>query len=72
MYHFAIKKAMKKHTDGRKRIITPEEDQDVSLVVKRIRNATPSQIAADLTTASSTHNSTRTISLRLNQVFLHA
>ena len=63
---------MKKHADDRKRITTPEEDRYVSLVVKRNRNVTPSQIAADLVVATGTHFFARTISLPLNQVCLHS
>ena len=63
---------MKKHAGGRKRMITLEKDGYVSLVAKRNKNPTPRQIAADLEIASSTHNSARTILLRLNQVCLYA
>ena len=46
---------MKKHAGSRKRIVTLEEDRYISLVAKRNRNATPSQIATDK------HNSARII-----------
>lgn len=64
--------ALRKHAGGRGRNTTPQEDRFVSLVAKRNRNATPSQIAADLAAATGTHVSARTISRRLNAVGLYA
>lgn len=64
--------AMRKHAGGRGRNTTPQEDRYVSLVAKRNRHLTPSQIAADLATATGTNVSARTISRRLNQVGLYA
>ena len=58
--------AMMKNPCNRKRIITAEEDRCVSPVAKRNRNASPSQIVADLAIAAITHNLARTIELRLN------
>ena len=63
--------AMQQLAGGRRRIFTSQEDWDVSEVVKRNRNATPSQIPADLAIATGTHISARTISLPINQVGLH-
>ena len=64
--------AMRKHDGGRGRKTTPQQDRCVSLVAKRNRNLTPSQIAADLATATGTRVSARTISRRLNQDGLYA
>ena len=56
--------ALQTHAGGRRRIVTPQEDRYVSLVVKRNRNGTPNQIAAHLAIIIGTHISARTISLR--------
>ena len=53
--------AMQKHADGCRRIITSPENQCVSLVAKRNRNATPRQIAADIAIATGMHVSARVI-----------
>ena len=63
---------MKRYVGGRKRIIIPGGDQYVSLVAKKKRNVTPSQVATDHAIATGMYNSARTISLRLNQVWLYA
>ncbi|XP_055927987.1 uncharacterized protein LOC129959189 [Argiope bruennichi] len=64
--------ALQKHAGGRGRNTTPLEDRYVALVVKRNRNLTSGQIAANLATATGTHFSARTISWRLNLVGLYA
>ena len=46
---------MQKHAGSRIRIITPQEDRYVSLIAKRNRNVTLSQMAADLAIANGTH-----------------
>ena len=75
--HLAIEKAAKgknctlKHCSGRKRIVTPQEDGYVSLVAKRIRNATPSQIIANPAISTSTRVSAKIISFQLNKVYLY-
>ncbi|GFU07991.1 hypothetical protein TNCV_1527411 [Trichonephila clavipes] len=64
--------ALSKNAEGRGRNTTPLKDCYVALLAKRNRNSTPSQIAANLATATSMHVSTRTFSQRLNQVGLYA
>ena len=63
---------MQKYACGCRRIITSQENRRVSLLAERTRNTTPSRIAADLAIATGTHDSARTISIRLNQVCLYA
>ena len=54
--------AMRKHAGGHGRKITSQEDRYVSLVEKRNKKITPSEIAAELATVTGTHISARTIS----------
>ena len=60
---------MKKNAGDRKTIIAPEEDLYVSTMAKKNRNVAPSQ-KAYFPIATGTHNSARTISPRLNLVYL--
>ena len=62
---------MQNHAGGRRRIIIPQEDQYISQVAKRNRNATFSQISAGIAITIGTQVSARTNSLRLNQVCMH-
>ena len=63
--------AIWKHTNVYGRITTPKEDSYISLVAKRNRNATSSQIAAENVIAIVAHVSARTILWRLDQVGLY-
>ena len=63
---------MQKHASDRKRIITPQVDRHISIVEKRNKNGSPSQIAKDLAIATYTRVSTRTILLQLKRVYFYA
>ena len=63
---------MQKHVGGRRRIFAPQVNWYLSQVPKRNRNVIPSQIPADLASATDTHISVKTISRLLNQVGSHA